>query len=82
MGVNWHRQDNVLIQSSCHCRCGRKTIYNLLIGNSQYDSLFVVENHGSSDEVDHAINDLLEGTGVTSSAKVISLKRETALMAA
>lgn len=81
MGVTWNRLDNVLVQSSCHYRCGRKTILKLVTGNGTNDSLFVIENYGSSDEADQAIVGLLEGTGVTSSAKVISLKREVAVAA-
>lgn len=66
MGLKWNRLDVDFIQSSDHCRCGSETICDNLTGKiSRNDMLFVVENDVASDDVDRAINDLLEGTGVS-----------------
>ena len=67
MGVKGIDRCGCLIQSRRHWICGRKTIDKQRTGNGEFDLLNVVKDQVSSNEIDQAIIDLLEGTGVTSS---------------
>jgi len=72
MGLTGIDEITLVARSSSHCRCGLKTILQLIIGNSQNDMLRVVEDYSSND-ADQAIVDLLEGTGVSLASKEVEL---------